>query len=145
MICPACGTPNRADARFCRNCGASLVDPAPISPAPASDENPAPADMISMPAPDLGAGPAAGGEAATAPDLAGATEFPDEQPGPRLAEPAASAAEAAEPDEASRAEQPESVQVTARANGAESSAAASPAPDADASELPAAGPAMPEA
>ena len=32
ILCPNCQTPNRADAKYCKSCGLSLADPAPVAP-----------------------------------------------------------------------------------------------------------------
>ncbi len=55
--CPACGTPNRADARFCKNCGAALPplpekvqtrqQPASVQPTEGESQMPAQQQMES--------------------------------------------------------------------------------------------------
>jgi serine/threonine protein phosphatase PrpC len=91
MICPVCGANNREDARFCRSCGTSLVEPPPAEVEPAVEpievppgepefgaeaveppvEEPLPAAPTESPAAGAGEEPEAGpeGESETTPDL----------------------------------------------------------------------------
>ncbi len=88
MNCPACGADNREGARFCRGCGAALVEPPPGEEEPAAEAPEAPEAPVAKVEPD---------EEPEPEEPAAEAETPEISPEESAAEPETPEASAEEP------------------------------------------------